>query len=318
MDTTLTRTEPTVRAAPHRQRFNWDRTLAILLIAPSLIAIAVFVYGFIGWTAVASVSRWDNVVPDFTFVGLLNFERLFANARFQQDLTNTVIFTIAFVIGCIAIGMGLAILLDQKIRGENIFRNIYLFPMAVSFIVTGVVWRWLENPSSGMNKILDVTLNPVLGLVGIAPVHPGWFIDPNIGILGVVLAAAWQMSGYIMALYLAGLRSIPDELREAARVDGANEIETYRHIILPLLNPITLSAVIILGHISLKIFDLTSAMTGPGPDFIDDMPAYFMFVTVFQGNHFAQGAAIAIVLLLGVSVLVVPYLVYSVRTETER
>lgn len=318
MEASLDQTRTSVRLAPRRRRIDRDRLLALILISPSLAAVAVFVYGFIGWTGWAALSRWDDIVPDFTFVGTRNFERLFANPRFQQDLTNTAVFTVAFVIGCVLVGMGLAILLDQKIRGESIFRNIFLFPMAVSFIVTGVVWRWLENPSSGINKILDVTVNPVLGWVGLAPLHPGWFIDPNIGILGVVLAAAWQMSGYIMALYLAGLRSIPDELREAARVDGATEVGIYRHIILPLLNPITLSAVIILGHISLKIFDLTSAMTGQGPGFIDDVPAYFMFITVFQGNHFAQGAAIAIILLIGVSVLVVPYLVYSVKTETER
>jgi glucose/mannose transport system permease protein len=238
--------------------------------------------------------------------------------RFQQDIVNTIIFTLAFVTGCIVAGLGLAVLLDQKIRGESIFRNIFLFPMAVSFIVTGVVWRWMENPNSGLNKILDVTINPVLTALGGAPLHPGWFIDPNIGILGVALAAGWQFSGYVMALYLAGLRAIPEELREAARVDGATELETYRHIIMPLLNPITLSAVIILGHISLKIFDLTSAMTGPGPGFIDDVPAYFMFDTTFRGNHFSQGAAIAVFLLVSVSLLVVPYLIYNIRTETER
>ncbi len=318
LSVTLPKTQTHARTAPRRPRLNGDSILSLILIAPSLIAIAIFVYVFIGWTAVASLSRWDDIVPDFTFRGFGNFQRLFDNPRFQQDITNTIVFTVAFVIACIAIGMGLAILLDQKIRGENIFRNIFLFPMAISFIVTGVVWRWLENPNAGINKILDVTINPLLSLVGITPLHPGWFIDPSIGILGVVLAATWQMSGYIMALYLAGLRSIPDELREAARVDGATEIGIYRHIILPLLNPITLSAIIILGHISLKIFDLTSAMTGPGPGFIDDVPAYFMFDTTFRGNHFWQGAAIAIVLLVGVSLLVIPYLVYSVRTETER
>jgi glucose/mannose transport system permease protein len=301
-----------------RRRWDTDRILSILLISPSIIAIGVFVYGFIAWTGFAALSRWDDIIPDLTFVGLRNFERLFDNPRFQQDISNTIVFTLAFVTGCILVGLGLAILLDQKIRGEIIFRNIFLFPMAVSFVVTGVVWRWMENPNSGLNKILDVTINPVLTALGGAPLHPGWFIDPNIGILGVALAAGWQFSGYVMALYLAGLRAIPEELREAARVDGATELETYRHIIMPLLNPITLSMVIILGHISLKIFDLTSAMTGTGPGFIDDVPAFFMFDTTFRGNHFAQGAAIAVFLLVAVSVLVVPYLIYNVRTETER
>jgi len=133
----------------------------------------------------------------------------------------------------------------------------------------------------------------------------------------VAIAATWQMSGYVMAMYLAGLRGIPEELREAARVDGASELEIYRHIIVPLLQPITLSAIIILGHISLKIFDLVTAMTGPGPAFSTDVPALFMFNTTFQGNHFAQGASIALILLVMVAVLVVPYLVYSARTEVQ-
>jgi glucose/mannose transport system permease protein len=204
----------------------------------------------------------------------------------------------------------LAVLLDRNMPGENVFRALFLFPMAISFIVTGVVWRWLENPSSGINLLFDA--------VGLGFLKNGWYTDPNIGIKAVVLAASWQMSGYVMALYLAGLRGIPLDLREAARVDGASELQLFRRIILPLLRPITLSAVIILGHISLKIFDLTSSMTGPGPAFADDVPALFMFTTTFQGNHFAQGAAISILMLIGISVLVVPYLIYTQRTATEQ
>ena len=135
--------------------------------------------------------------------------------------------------------------------------------------------------------------------------------------ISVVIAATWQMSGYTMAMYLAGLRGIPDELREAARVDGATEVQIYRHIILPMLRPITLSAVIILGHMSLKIFDLVVSMTGPGPAFATDVPAFFMWDTTFRGNNFAQGAAIAILLLIVVAVLIMPYLVSTNRTEAE-
>jgi glucose/mannose transport system permease protein len=122
---------------------------------------------------------------------------------------------------------------------------------------------------------------------------------------------------YVMAMYLAGLRGIPEELREAARVDGATEVQVYRHIILPLMQPITLSAVIVLGHISLKIFDLVVSMTGPGPAFATDVPAFYMWDTTFRGNNFAQGAAIATILLIMVAVLIVPYLAYTTRTEAE-
>ncbi|HLF02078.1 MAG TPA: sugar ABC transporter permease [Anaerolineales bacterium] len=161
-------------------------------------------------------------------------------------------------------------------------------------------------------------INQLFEGVGLGFLKNGWYTDPKIGIMAVVIAATWQMSGYVMAIYLAGLRAIPEDLREAARVDGANEFQVFQHIIMPLLQPVTLSAVIILGHISLKIFDLIYSMTGPGAGFSTDVPALYMLITVYQGNHFARGAAIAIILLVLVSVLVVPYLIYNARTEVEQ
>lgn len=322
-----------------------DRLLSILLILPSIIAIGVFVYGFIAFTGFSSLTKWNSLTPDFTLVGFRNYARLFTIDRFLSDLRNTVTFTVLFLVACLVIGMFLAILLDQRIKGEGIFRAIFLFPMAISYIVTGVVWRWLLNPgtaqtgSSGVNLLFDK--------LGLDFLRWGWFTDPtiwhipkesavgqfltNIGagglaspyvgislaMISVVIAATWQMSGYTMAMYLAGLRAIPDELREAARVDGATEVQLLRHIILPLLKPITLSAVIILGHMSLKIFDLVVSMTGPGPAFATDVPAFFMFDTTFRGNNFAQGAAIAMLLLLVVAVLVIPYLRDTMRTEAQ-
>ncbi len=327
------------------RRVSNDRLISLLLISPSVIAIAIFVYGFIGFTAFASLTKWDSLTPDFTWVGALNYERLMQIDRFLCDLRNTVTFTVLFLIATIAIGFLFAVLLDQRIKGESIFRSIFLFPMAISFIVTGVVWRWLLGPgtiqtgSSGVNLLLEK--------IGLGFLRWGWFTDPTIwhvtpdssagqflaqiglgglaspyigvslAMISVVIAATWQMSGYTMAMYLAGLRGIPEELREAARVDGASEIQVYRHIIIPLLRPITLSAVIVLGHISLKIFDLVVSMTGPGPAFATDVPAFFMWDTTFRGNNFAQGAAIATILLVTVAILVVPYLVNQTRAEAE-
>lgn len=297
------------------RRLSWERVVSILLLSPAVIATAIFVYGFIAWTTYASLSKWDKLLPDFTLVGLSNYQKLFANQRFQIDLRNTVVFTVVFLIACLIIGFVLALLLDQRIRGEGIFRGIYLFPMAISFIVTGVVWRWLLNPGSA--ELGSTGINLLFDTLGLGFLKTGWYTDPKIGIIAVAIAATWQMSGYTMAMYLAGLRAIPDELREAARVDGASEVQIVRHIILPLLQPVTLSAVIVLGHTSLKIYDLIVAMTGPGIGFATDVPAYFMWDTTFRGNHFARGAAIAIVLLIMVAVLIVPYLVHSTRTEAE-
>ncbi len=303
-------------ARQRRRRPTTDRVIAVLLIAPSLAAIAVFVYGFIGFTAFASFTKWNDLWPDFSWVGWHNYATLFNTVRFQIDLRNTVTFTLLFLAVCLAVGFVLAVLLDRRIRGEALFRAIYLFPLALSFIVTGVVWRWLLNP--GSVQLGSTGINLLLERIGLGFLQTGWYTDPRIGIKAVVIAAVWQMSGYVMAMYLAGLRGIPEELREAALVDGASDVQVYRRIIVPLLHPITLGAIIILGHISLKIFDLVVAMTGPGPGFSSDVPAFFMFDTTFRGNNFAQGAGIAIILLLMVAGLIVPYLVYSLRTETQR
>lgn len=298
-------------------KINKEKLIPILFIAPSVILIAIFVYGFIGWTGWVSLVNWRDIFPDFTFVGFRNYLELFQNYRFQISLKNTLVFTSLFLISCITIGLLLAILLDRKIRGENIFRNIYLFPMAISFVVTGVVWRWILNPGTGGVEG-SVGINMLLDKIGLSFLKSGWYTDPKIGIKAVVIAAVWQMSGYVMAMYLAGIRGIPTELFEAAQVDGANTFEVYRYIVLPLLRPITLGAIIILGHISLKIFDLVFAMTGSGVGFSCDVPALFMYDTTFRGNYFSQGASIAMILLISVAVLIIPYLRYSLRAEVKR
>jgi glucose/mannose transport system permease protein len=326
-------------------RWNWERTVAVLLLAPSVIATAVFIYAFIGFTGYVSLSNWRSLIPDFTFVGFENYKSLFAHPRFQIDMRNTFTFMLLFLGGCVSIGFLLALLLDQGIRGEGLFRGVYLFPMAISFIVTGVAWRWLLTPgtvewgATGVNLLFEklglgflkwgwftdptvIHIRPESGLGQfLQGIGLGWLASPifgmSVGIISLVLAATWQMSGYTMAMYLAGLRSIPDELREAARVDGATEWQIVRHVIWPLLRPVTLAVVIILGHISLKIYDLVVAMTGPGPGFATDVPAYFMWETTFEGNRFNRGAAIAIVLLVLVAFLIVPYLARSTSTEAE-
>jgi glucose/mannose transport system permease protein len=288
----------------------WEKVTPLLLLAPSVILIAVFVYGFIGATVRTSLVRWNSALPDYTFVGLHNYQRLFQVERFQADLINTVHFTVIFLAGCIILGLGAAVLLDQRLRGTLLFQNIFMYPLALSFVVTGTVWRWIFNPYSGINVILE---NLHLGFL-----KSGWLTDSGAALNSLGIAAVWQMSGFCMAMFLAGLRGIPEELREAARVDGANEWQLFWRITFPLLRPVTLSAVIILGHISLKIFDLVYVMTFGGPGHATDMPSLYMWIATFQQFLYSRGAAIAIVLLAMVAVLIVPYLVWNLRGETER
>jgi len=327
-------------------RLTRDRALALAFLCPSVLLIAVFVYGLIGWTGYISLVRWATLKPDYSFVGLANFQEIFSSFRFQDDIRNTIVFTFFFVMACLFVGLLLANLIDRKIRAEGVFRTIYLFPMAISFIVTGVAWKWILAPGqpglgghpaqpNGINQLLglDPATNKWLTDASVAFISPtsqvgqilhdvglGFLTSPNIGIpvamLSVVLAAAWQMSGFVMVLYLSGLRAIPEELREAARVDGATEWMVFRRITFPLLLPITLSAVIILGHISLKIYDLTVALTGgAGPGFATDTPANNMWQTSFRDALFGRGASIAIVMLVVIAVVVVPYLVWTRRQE---
>jgi len=304
------RAAPPVRRRSYMQR---DRVLAIALVTPSILATAIFVYGFIGWSIRVSLSSWRGLIPDFTFVGLQQYIELMSDRRFHIDIRNTAVFTVIFLIACLGIGLLLAVLLDQRLRGENLFRSIYLFPMAVSFIVTGVVWRWLMNSATG-TRISG--LNLLFQNLGLDMLISKWHLsDAPWGIAFVVLPAVWQMSGFTMALYLGGLRAISDDLREAARVDGATEGQTFRYILLPLLQPVTLSAIIILGHISLKIFDLVVAISQN--NIALDVPGVYMWRTTFDGLNYGQGAAIGVLMLLAVAVLIIPYLVYSMRTEEE-
>jgi glucose/mannose transport system permease protein len=283
------------------------------MLTPSAILIGIFVYGFIGWSLRVSTSEWQGLLPYYDWAGLDNFVDLLSDRRFQIDMRNTVVFTSFFVVGTVGLGLLLAILLDRHVPGEGIFRSIFLFPLAISLIVTGVAWRWLMNPATGDRT---TGLNLLFDNLGLDPLINAWHTSQSPwGMAFVALPAVWQMSGFTMALFLGGLRAIPEELKEAARVDGANEFQVYRRVILPLLRPALLSALIILGHLSLKVFDLIVALSGK--DIRLDVPAIYMWTTTFDANNYARGAAIGIFLLLSVALLVVPYLVWTMRRETE-
>ncbi len=323
---------PTSRPA---YRLTRDRVTALLMLAPSVIAIGVFVYGFIAWTGFVSLTQWSGILPDLRFNGLENYFSIFNTGRFQTDIRNTVVFTSLFVLMTLVLGFVLAVLVDQRVRGEAIFRSIYLFPMSLSFIVTGVAMAWIFTP--GNYKAGDPTgINLLFSQMGLGFLQSGWITDPSvwpgggfypdwlktrvgipIAMLPIVFAATWQMSGFTMAMYLAGLRAIPDEMREAARVDGSTEWQLVRYIILPQLTPVTLSAIIVLGHVSLKIFDLIMTMTGGGPGNATDVPGIYMYEITFKANKIAEGAAVAMVMLVLVALVIVPYLVSNMRNAQE-
>src|ERR687887_1770504 len=242
-----------------RPAFSFEWIVPLLLILPSVVAIALFVYAFIGYTGFVSLTNWRGIIPDYSIAGLDQYRQLMDLERFQWDLGNTVRFTIVFLTASILLGFGAALLLDQRLRGTIVFQNVFLFPLAISFVVTGVVWRWIWNPNFGINILFQ--------RAGLGFINLDWLTSTDTALYALVVAAVWQMSGFCMAMFLAGLRSIPDELREAAQVDGATWLQSFRYVILPLLNPIVLAAIIILGHISLKIFDLVYVMTFGGPGF---------------------------------------------------
>lgn len=284
----------------------------LLLIAPSLVLVGVFVYGLIGVNINTSLT--DNIRGKSTgYVGLDNYAELFSDSTFTYSLRNLAMYTVAFLLGTLFFGFLWAWLLERGARGEGIFRSTFLFPMAVSFVASGVVWRWLLNSNTGDNAS---GLNRLFDSIGLGFLQNSWWTSEQWGIVAIAMPAIWQLSGYIMALFLAGFRGIPDELREAARMDGASEWQLYRHVIFPQLSPVALSAIIIIGHMSLKVFDLIMAIAGPSA-YTTQVPATQMWTKFSQGEY-ALSAAIGTILLLIVAVLVIPYIVHNSRAERGR
>ncbi|GID26160.1 carbohydrate ABC transporter permease [Paractinoplanes brasiliensis] len=284
----------------------------LLLLSPSLILLAVFVYGLIAWTTKVSVSDEHNALGSKGFVGLDNYTKLFTNDindRFTHSLRNLLIFTVVFLAGAMFFGLLWAFILERGVRAEGFFRTVYLFPMAVSFVASGVVWRWLMNPNTGDNA---GGLNSVLGGLGLDFLQNTWWTNPDWGMAAMAIPAIWQLSGYVMALFLAGFRGIPQELREAAAMDGASTYRLYRNVIFPQLTPVALSALIIIGHMSMKMFDLIMSVSGP--QWLTEVPAIYVWQTLLTSDY-AKAAAISIILLLLVAVVIVPYLIYTNRQE---
>lgn len=277
-----------------------------IVVAPSFAAVVVFVYGFIAWTAYISMTR-SRLLPRYDFEGLFQYGRLWSMDRWHVALENLFVFSGLFIAFCMALGLLLAILLDQRIRIEGAIRTIYLYPMALSFVVTGTAWKWILNPGLGIEKVVQD--------LGFKDFEFNWLVDPDLAIYTIVIAGVWQSSGFVMAMFLAGLRSVDQEIIKAAYMDGASLPRIYLRIIIPSMRPVFLSAFVVLAHLAIKSFDLVVVLTRGGPGYATDMPATFMYAMAFERGRLGIAAASATIMLMTVMAIIVPYLYSELRRK---
>ena len=287
---------------------DWLREhLPKLVLSPSFAVTLFFVYGFILYTAFISMTK-SKMLPNLSkFVGLENYPKLWKTLNWQVALDNMAVFGFLYIVICGILGLFIAILLDQKIRGEGFLRTTYLYPMALSFIVTGTAWKWFLNPGLGLEKTMHAW--------GFENFHFDWLINPDMAIYTIVIAGVWQSSGFVMAMFLAGLRGIDSEQLKAAQLDGASTFQTYWRIIIPQLRAVYLSAFVVLAHMAIKSYDLVVALTGGGPGRATEMPATFMYSYTFTRNQMGIGAASAMIMLFTIAAIIVPYLYAETREK---
>jgi glucose/mannose transport system permease protein len=277
-----------------------------LVVAPGFVLGFAFIYGLMAWTGVLSFSA-SRMLPNYEWVGPVHYLALWQMDRWWVALTNLGIFGLLYVGGSLVLGLGLAILLDQRVRAEGALRTIYLYPMALSFVVTGTAWKWILNPSLGLEKLMQD--------LGWASFSFDWLVQTDTAIYCVVIAGIWQSAGFAMALFLAGLRGIDDSIIRAAQIDGASLPRIYWRIILPMLRPVVFSTVMILSHLAIKSFDLVMALTNGGPGYASDVPATFMYAMSFTRGQIGLGSASAMMMLATVAAIVVPYLYSELRRK---
>jgi glucose/mannose transport system permease protein len=275
-------------------------TLAVIWV-PLLIS-AAHVVGFTLWTTWLSFTPSD-LLPEYTFVGLRSYWSVTRAPSTQIAYVNLVIYSVGFVALATLVGFVLAVLLDQRIRGENVLRTIYLYPLAVSFVVTGTVWSWLLNPGLGIQKFVRN--------LGWESFRFDWIIDRDMALYTIVIAAAWHGAGFAMALFLAGLRSIDPDLHKAAQIDGAGPMRFYLRVVLPSIGAILIAVLVILLQFAIKTFDLVRALTGGGPGIATTLPALVVYDFMFQRGQLGRGSAAAVLLLLALLAVLLPYYGYT-------
>jgi glucose/mannose transport system permease protein len=262
-----------------------------------LTAVVVFVGGTI-WTVVYSFTD-SRLLPRLRFVGLEQYERLWSTERWLVSIENLLIYGILSLIFSLVIGFVLAALLDQKIRFEDTFRTIFLYPFALSFIVTGLVWQWLLNPEFGVQQVVRA-----LGFENFSfdPLY-----NADIVIYGILIAGLWQGTGLIMCLMLAGLRGIDEDIWKAARVDGIPMWKTYLFIVIPMMRPVFITTLVIIASGIVKLYDLVVAQTGGGPGIASEVPAKYVYDFMFRAQNLGQGFAASTMMLLSVAIIIIPW-----------
>jgi glucose/mannose transport system permease protein len=297
--TDQTATPVRLRAAPARRPVRLLRNLSAKIATLPMILIATVIFvGCTGWTVVHSFTN-SRLLPRLDFVGLAQYERLWSTPKWYVAIQNLAVFGALSLIFTLVIGFVLAALLDRKVRGEDVFRTIFLYPFALSFVVTGLVWQWL--------------LNPDLGIQGVVR-DMGWtsfsfdpLYDRNLVIYGLLIAALWQGTGLVMCIMLAGLRSVDDDIWKAARVDGIPTWKTYTHVIIPMMRPVFVTALVLIASGIVKVYDLVIAQTGGGPGGASEVPAKYVMDAMFGAQNLGQGFAASTMMLLSVVIILIPW-----------
>lgn len=303
----------TVRSLPlqtiktRKQRDDYLRGLPWLFLAPALLIYSIVVVYPMVYSAYLSLFRWDGISPTKVFVGLGNYVTLFTqNEVFWIALKNNAVWLIAALILPTSIGLGLAVLLNLKFRGSAIFRSVFYFPAVLSLAIVGLIWTWIYHPDLGL-------LNQVLGALSLKPLQRNWLSDPQVAIYPVIIAATWNAVGLPMLLFLAGLQTVPMELLEAAKIDGAGPIRRFMHVTFPLIRETTLIVLAITAINALKAYDIVYAMTNGGPANRTQLLSTWMYFLTYNYNQVGLGTAIAVVLFSLTLIFAIPYIRFMTR-----
>ncbi len=275
-----------------------------LLLSPSVVLVLVCVYGYIAYTVFLSFTT-SQMLPSYHLNGWTNYHILLGLHNWWVSADNLAVFSVLYIVISLALGLGLAILIDQNIRGESAMRTIFLYPMALSFIVTGTAWKWMLDPGVGLQEIVRS--------LGWASFTFDWITREHMSIYCIVIAAIWQSSGFVMAMFLAGLRGVDSEPINAARIDGAKTWQIYLYVIIPQLGPVLASAFVVLVTTAIKSYDLVVALTSGGPGNSSWLPSVFMYQYTFTRNEMGVGSASSVLMLLAVGIFVLPYLINEVK-----